>query len=130
MNAAQGAFVWLTPEARRIASRQLDPTRVDVMARYRVPLKGAGDLDTLVASPFAERPPADAEALVEKMLATFTGSSLDVEIKRQNTEAFLTKHLAEYRASWEAAEEYLRNAKPVAPPWTIPSDAGSGSAPA
>jgi len=107
MNSAQGAFCWLTPEACSIVAKQIDPSRIESVTRYPVPIKGAGNLDTFVASPFGERPPAEAEALVPKILATFKGSKLDVEIKRQNTEVFLRRHLAEYRAAWERAEAEL-----------------------
>jgi hypothetical protein len=100
MDLAQGAFVWLTPEAYDVATRRF-PSGFGSpwpLTRYAVPLKQLGALETLVASPFDFKSDAAGRALLrEDILSGFTGTALDVVLKRQNTAQFLEHHMKEFR---------------------------------
>lgn len=92
MDRAQGALVWLTPDAERFLKHFNLPIKARAehgLIPYRVPLKGGDFYETHVVSPFEPRGTEEQRAkLTAAILATFQGS-LEVEIKRQNTLAFL-----------------------------------------
>jgi hypothetical protein len=100
MDLAQGAFVWLTPEALDVVTMKFPSGFGNPwpLTRHAVPLKAVGTLDTFVASPFDfQSDEAARTRLRQDILAGFHGTSLDVVVKRQNTAAFLESHLAEFR---------------------------------
>jgi hypothetical protein len=93
MNAAQGGFVWVTPRARSIVVAANAGTGGSPLTQWRVPLKGRGELDTFVVSPFEAQNAADRRQTLSDILATFNRPTLDVAIKKQNTERFLLHDL-------------------------------------
>jgi hypothetical protein len=108
---AQGAFVWLAPDAKQ-AWERCTGTKDGMEAllpKHAVPLKGGDTYETYVVVPWAfEDPPEGRERLVNSILDAFGSDPappLDVAIKRQNTEAFLRKQLALWN---EAAPKIAR----------------------
>jgi len=88
---AQGAFIWLMPAARDHVRRWLEPQPHNThLVKFDVPLKGGDVFNTYTVSPL-EQAHSEAEAswLAGTLLATFSGSSMGVAVKRQNT----TNHL-------------------------------------
>jgi hypothetical protein len=93
LNSAQGAFVWLLPQALdRFKSSNIPPILIPCeygLTPCTVPLKGGSHYETLAISPFdlfgTEK---DEQAIQTAILDTFRGS-LDVQIKLQNTADFL-----------------------------------------
>jgi len=83
----QGAIIWLTPPARdKVADWLQDRPGNTHMVKFGVPLKGGDTLDTYTLSPLEQAKNGDdAEGLTANLLATFTGPSIDVAVKRQNT---------------------------------------------
>jgi hypothetical protein len=103
---AQGAFIWTAPSALNILTSPAPATpsspvalaTTDVLFLYRVPLKNAFDLDTLVVNPFAHCATADECKSVEaRILDSFSGGTLDVVVKKQRTETFLKAA----KAAWD-----------------------------
>lgn len=90
---AQGAFVWVTPKglaAMERSDRLVKRDQPRPLIRYAVPMKGGLSLDTHVVSPFSSCQVVDElEQLHDALLKSFTGDSLDVAVKRQETEKFL-----------------------------------------
>jgi hypothetical protein len=83
---AQGAIIWLTPAARERVSDWLDVRPGTHMVKFDVPLKGGYTLNTYTLSPLEQAKDVnDAEKLTQRLLATFTGSTIDIAVKRQNT---------------------------------------------
>jgi hypothetical protein len=87
---AEGAFVWLSPEAAALPRPIANPT-YRPLVEYQVPLKGGQSIGTRVVNPFMDRQPADEQG---KMIRSgieeaMVGDRLDVAIKRQNTIRFL-----------------------------------------
>jgi hypothetical protein len=102
---ADGAMIWLTPAADRIASPGF--TNSPWFFRYPIPLKGGGALETLAINPLWERVQANGIEgignLVLRLLAPFDHSArVEVVRKRQNTYAFL-------HAAIQRARECLEN---------------------
>ena len=94
MDRAQGAFVWLAPSARRFSFPEGQAEPWLGLHRYAVPLKGGDDYVTHVVTPFEIVSSAEERQAVKRaLLETFNGPSFDVELKRQNTEAFLESAL-------------------------------------
>jgi hypothetical protein len=84
---AQGALVWVMPAAREHVARWLEPQPHNThLVRFNVPLKGGDVFDTYTVSPL-EQAASETEAnwLASKLLSTFSGSSVAVAVKRQNT---------------------------------------------
>ncbi len=97
---AEGAFVWLTPSAKALweealADEPSDETD-DILVPHSVPLKGGQAYDTYVASPFdpTDMLPERGD-LATRLLSTFDSGpmakALRVQVKRQNTAAFLKR---------------------------------------
>jgi len=84
---AQGALIWLTPAARdRVAEWLRDQPHNTHLVKFDVPLKGGDAFNTYTVSPLEQaRNEDDANALTRRLLATFSVSSMDVAVKRQNT---------------------------------------------
>jgi hypothetical protein len=92
MDLADGAFVWLTPSARRAVVDNLKLKHLKgVLVPYQVPMKNGVRYDTLAVAPFyqMDENPTGRAHLAESILDTFTARDLSIEIKRQNTDAFL-----------------------------------------
>lgn len=92
MDSAEGAFVWLTPTARReMTDKRAKDT--SVLHGYPVPMKGGGSYWTQTIMPFpigsmlGGQPTLDE--IVRGIVGTFTADELSIEIKRQNTEKYL-----------------------------------------
>lgn len=88
---AQGAFIWLTPGARdHVAHWLKDQPHNTHLIKFNVPLKGGDTFDTYTVSPLEQaRDEADAGVQTRTLLSTFSSSTVDVAVKRQNT----VKHL-------------------------------------
>jgi hypothetical protein len=84
---AQGAFIWLTPNARELVAKFLRNQPANThLVKFNVPLKGGDTYETYTVSPLEQaRGVADADILTRALLGTFSGSSVDVAVKRQNT---------------------------------------------
>lgn len=84
---AQGAFIWLTVEARDEVARWLkDQPENTHLVKFDVPLKGGDTFNTYTLSPLVQaHGPDDANLLTRTLLGTFSGRNIDVAIKRQNT---------------------------------------------
>lgn len=101
MDRAQGAFVWLSPKARKI----LDDCKLSSqdmlqygLISYLIPIKGGDQYETPVVFPFDAQSQREVrDSLAARILSTFEGASLDVDVKKQRTEDFL-------RAASEALE--------------------------
>ncbi|MEI9942235.1 MAG: hypothetical protein WDO69_33885 [Pseudomonadota bacterium] len=92
MNNANAAVVWLTPTALRTWAKQFDPKDGvinAVVSPYAVPMKGGDRYQTFVANDCASiEDPQERSKHIDRVLATFASSRLDVQIKRQNTARF------------------------------------------
>jgi len=92
MDSANAALVWLTPTARRVWVKQLDPTDGvlnAVLSPYAVPMKGGDRYETFVANDCASIDDAEErQKHVARVLATFASDRLEVQIKAQNTARF------------------------------------------
>jgi len=88
---AQGAFVWLMPAAREHVAQWLEPQPQNThLVKFDVPLKGGDVFNTYTVSPLEQaRSVADANWLAGTLLSTFSGSRMDVAVKRQNTKSHL-----------------------------------------
>jgi hypothetical protein len=88
--AADGAFVWLSPSASNIHVNRVG-RRHGGFVRYPVPLKGGRIIDALVVSPYIDTlPTSDAGQKIRDGIAqAMAGDRLDIVVKRQNTMAFL-----------------------------------------
>jgi hypothetical protein len=96
---ADGAFIMLTPAAAELFKDGYPPVvgNIPPVTPWEVPLRDGRSVDALVVSPFdVTTSPERAEELRGHILSTFTTSTLDVTIKRQNTERWLNDHLAEW----------------------------------
>lgn len=84
---AQGAFIWLTPNARDLVSQWLrDQPENTHLVKFNVPLKGGDTFETYTVSPLEQSwSAADADIITRALLGTFSGNSVDVAVKRQNT---------------------------------------------
>jgi hypothetical protein len=83
---AQGAIIWLTPAARDRVADWLHAKPGTHLVKFDVSLKGGDALNTYTLSPLEQAKSSnDAEALTQNLLATFSGSSIDIAVKRQNT---------------------------------------------
>jgi hypothetical protein len=130
MGAADGAFVWLAPNAKAAFEKSPDgfSGRCTPLTRYGVPLKrvdgeggepreaggrdaggvtGAGGasgmVETFVASPFPWlAQPEEARAVVEGLMGTFDGSAQERVMRMKgNTGDFLRGHLEDLIAERE-----------------------------
>ncbi|MGH8280086.1 MAG: hypothetical protein ACRETQ_11075 [Gammaproteobacteria bacterium] len=88
---AQGAFIWLAPQARDYVAHWLQNQPHNThFVKFDVPLKGGGTFNTYTVSPLEQtRNENDANDLAEKLIGTFCNFPVNVAIKRQNT----LKHL-------------------------------------
>lgn len=84
---AQGAIIWLTPEARCQVARWLkDQPHNTHLVKFDVPLKGGDTFYTYTVSPLEQaRDEDDANVLTRNLLKTFSSSNMEVAVKRQNT---------------------------------------------
>lgn len=84
---AQGAFIWLTPAARARVSQVLAERPHNThMVKFPVPLRDGNTFETFTVSPLEQaRGLEDAHLLTKTLLGTFSGSRVDVAVKRQNT---------------------------------------------
>jgi hypothetical protein len=85
---AQGAFIWITPEARNEVAQLLKdkPECTTGLVEFEVPLKSGDTFSTFTVSPIARvRSENDAHVLTQRLLGTFSSRRMDVAIKRQNT---------------------------------------------
>jgi hypothetical protein len=85
---AQGAFVWFAPKARDEVSKLLkaNPHLETFLVEFDVPFKNGDRFNTYTVSPLAHaRDTDDANLLTRSLLGTFSGSNIDIAIKRQNT---------------------------------------------
>lgn len=92
MNEAQGAFVWLSPDAQAVWKSWTSHEEVggwSFLVNYDVPLKSGGKYNTFALAPMhaGMHPKLRAEAM-DRILATFDGG-FDVQLKKQETRAFL-----------------------------------------
>ncbi|MGH7789173.1 MAG: hypothetical protein ACRERC_20050 [Candidatus Binatia bacterium] len=105
---AEAAVVWLCPSAlaetqihtegmsREETARDLQRRGEPLIRDYDVPLKGGRRFRTHVVNPFEYAD--DRDSLRDTVLRYFDlGAGLDVEIKRQNTSAFLSVAIAKPR---------------------------------
>jgi len=95
---AQGAFVWLTPNARdEVALWLKDQPHNTHLVKFDVPIKGGDTFNTYTVSPLEQaRGEEDANRQTRTLLGTFSSSSMGVAIKRQNTARHL-RACYEYR---------------------------------
>jgi hypothetical protein len=84
---AQGALIWLTPNALDLVAKSLrDRPENTHLVKFDVPLKGGDTFETYTVSPLEQAwGAADADIITRALLGTFSGSSVDVALKRQNT---------------------------------------------
>jgi hypothetical protein len=84
---AQGALIWLTPEALDYVAKWLkDQPHNTHLVKFDVPLKGGDTFSTYTVSPLEQaHGEDDAGVLARSLLSTFSGTNVDVAIKRQNT---------------------------------------------
>jgi len=84
---AQGALIWLAPGARDHVARWLKDQPYNThLVKFDVPLKGGDMFDTYTVSPLEQaRGGDDAGMIARSLLSTFSNSSVDVAVKRQNT---------------------------------------------
>lgn len=98
MNRADGAFIWLSPNAATWVSLDEADRVIEIwdrlLPRYSVPLKDGRTVATRVVNPFFHLRGADTD--MEKIELTYRrfmeSPELDVALKWQNTKAFL-QHL-------------------------------------
>jgi hypothetical protein len=85
--SAQGAIIWLTPAARDAVAAWLRPQPNNThLVKFDVPLKGGDRFGTYTVSPLEQvKDESDATLVTKSLLATFTNSTVDVAVKRQNT---------------------------------------------
>lgn len=103
MDAAHGGLVWLLPSALRVFGRyrsddlrRSHPNYCSSYIPYSVSLKGGVEYQTFAVSPFKIASDSDdRDRIVEAILGSFVGN-LEVEVKRQYTEAFLAACSTEY----------------------------------
>jgi hypothetical protein len=88
---AQAATIWLTPNARDAVGAWLrtQPNNTHLV-KFSVPLKLGESFRTYTVSPLEQAGGEDdANFLANKLLDTFTGGTVEVAMKRQNTENHL-----------------------------------------
>jgi hypothetical protein len=92
---ADGAFVWLSPEASALPKLRL-PASDRALVDYDVPLKSGQSLRTRVVNPFMDTAPnrPERQEIRQGIERAMEGHRLDIAIKRQNTLRFLD-HVAE-----------------------------------
>jgi hypothetical protein len=90
MDMANGAFTWLAPSAMELDySGWRNGFWGDVLVDYRVPLKDGRSILTKVVNPFAltSHGAEDFKQIRQNHSKAMKSGSVDVEVKRQNTEA-------------------------------------------
>jgi hypothetical protein len=87
---AQGAFVWLTPEACKLPLSGVSRNHHGLV-RYNVPMKDGPSISTKVVSPFIDTLPNSppGRQLRDGIINAMEGDRADIVIKRNNTIAFL-----------------------------------------
>ena len=89
MDSASAAAVWLTPSAVRAWTAQgfhKDEVFGAVLSPCVVPMKGGERYETFAANDCASiDDPLERMKHVERVIGTFKGNRMDIEIKRQNT---------------------------------------------
>ena len=97
MDLANGAFIWLAPGTARLDYSGLrgSPWH-SLLVDFRVPLKNGDSISTKVVNPFVGLSHMTDEfvRIRTNYRSAMESSSVDVEVKRQNTEALLD-HLEE-----------------------------------
>jgi hypothetical protein len=88
---AEGAFIWLMPDADRLEAHEYEPHVWRTMAfEYDVPLKGGRTIRTTTLSPFVDTHDPRERAKIRNGYETAMASSrVDITVKRQNTLRFL-----------------------------------------
>jgi hypothetical protein len=93
MDAADAGLVWLAPSARRrvFEARRVERVTTEPLLRtYKVPMKGGGTFSTFVISPYDSLDqPAERATYMDAVIGTFSSDRIDIQVKRQNTAAFL-----------------------------------------
>ncbi len=110
MDEADGAFVWLSPRAKQIWETFVNAvlpvlgpvSTTDAAAvwqgreanigllRYDVPMKNGSKFETYAVSPFARAFDSNRRTqIVDYLMKSFSDPNLSVQIKKQNTAAFL-----------------------------------------
>jgi hypothetical protein len=112
---ANGAFAWLAPSAARLNYPGWSGPWYNLLGDYDVPLKGGRSFRTKVVNPFV-RISHETEAFEQirrNSLKAMASDSLDVQIKRQNTEALFAhfehlsrEHLRRKERESQLAKEY------------------------
>lgn len=90
MDLANGAFTWLAPSAARLDYTWCTPSSwPDLLVEYSVPLKNGSSILTKVVNPFAliSHDSSEFKQIRANYRKAMESESLDVEVKRQNTEA-------------------------------------------
>jgi hypothetical protein len=108
---AHAAVIWLSASARdalKGASFSDFSQGALTTSEHDIPLKDKSNgsvttARTFAASPFGwNAPPHRCKRMIDALLATFDVSKSDVAAKRQNTMAFLARHLEEHRMLYAA----------------------------
>ena len=108
---AQGAFIWLLPSALEVFMSPAEalasqPAHVATYSACEVPLKGGDSFVTYAVSPVAlANTQADRDEIVSRIMQTFAGMELDVQIKKQNTLRFLDTCVAKWKPPTTQPEE-------------------------
>jgi hypothetical protein len=118
MDLANGAFTWLAPSAMRLDySGWRSGSWGDLLVDYRVPLKDGRSILTKVVNPFAltSHGAGDFKQIRENYSKAMKADSVDVEVKRQNTEALFDhferlsrKHMENMKRDHELRMSHLR----------------------
>jgi len=88
MNTPDGGFIYYGPSCQKRLPAQPDPGWP--WLEWPVPMKGGGDYATRVVTPFMKGFETTQHISIrDAIIGFFDDDSLDVQIKRQNTEAFL-----------------------------------------
>jgi len=96
---ADAALVWLTPSAMQVFSQSARPSRDPTFVEFPVPFKGGRTYRTRCVGPFLSGLGKDRPRILEGLINSFehgrASSDLGVQIKKQNTMAFLAKAMNE-----------------------------------
>jgi hypothetical protein len=88
---AEAAVVWLAPSAKPILDTVENPENtLAFRGNWRVPLKGGQSYRTHTVNPFGDVLLEHRSAWCDRVVGTFSGS-LSVEVKKENTRAFLER---------------------------------------
>lgn len=88
---AQGAIIWLTPTAREHVAGWLKGQPHNThLVKFAVPFKGGDVFNTYTVSPLEQaRDQDDANKLTRTLLNIFSSPSIEVAVKRENTQSHM-----------------------------------------